>query len=705
MQKGNNKTNQKASRSHFLIADLVESATVLPGVNTGVVVRLVPPRETVSDPAHLEAFFVTLASLLARSAGSGQLAGGYVNTATSAKRHEKQKKVRQNFLSALQEREVTSKDGTVKAESVETRIRLKGLAKQYRPEWQHVVSFEIAGRYQEVSFLLRVADPALLSPVVSLLRQEYPYLVIETLECDPQKAGTVNRFLTTALTTSPTHSKQTKPGNTYRPDLLPNLGSFDPLLVADDTLHQLCNYRWLMLCEHSTLPLNLPGRANGNREADPKSTPLRRLLMTLANLQPGEIACSQLLVFGPVAKEWVKYHQAQAIRVQQRPLASQGNRVTSARNSQERSIAPSSRPTSSTSPADGRGLLAITTVAALACVGILWWQEFKELRQSGDTAQIAIWFSIRVGLLIIGLAALVLGWWVVRAGRSRAGGFPLQSLQDKLSSPPLLAALRQVVSINHEVYLYRVCNDPIFKPQFQKHGYNQGQAARLHKLRQVWFQLEADNSNATPNAAAFATSLDQKLAEEDSQQNEELWEFVHDITYALAEERVDGLQEEMAAAYSPFGSASGNAFVTVPGENQPGQCYSTLLPFDWPSPQRLRGGGLASVWPFNTRLIDRLSDFFDRELPPAAKEHRGLQVLNALEMSYLWHLPGGYETLDFVARTGPKTLSPSANLLRDSEKNSKRASSERSEYNSTSPSPFYNPLFGLWAGDMNEEAD
>lgn len=713
MQELDNKVSTAPFQSHFLIADLATPAPLLPCAGSCQVLKIIPPRETVSDPAHLEAFFVTLVSLLSRAVGNGQLVGARINGATNSRRHNKDKTTRRAFLKGLENQsdkpeEGLAKDSQPSLDTPEIAIRLKELAKRYRQEWQHVVSFEIAGRYQEVCFLLRLADPTMLSSIVGLLRQEYPHLSIETLDTDLQKAIKANRSLTTAPV-APFSNSQTKYNGDYGKDSLQRWRTFDPLIIADDTTRQLSACRYLLLSEHPTMPLTLPGsathrkaHASGTAAADPKATPLRRLLAALDGLQPGEIACSQLLVFGPVAKEWIKYQEAQALRLQERQTASYKVSASGMPDGQRRNIPANSRP-SAPPPSDSRGLLTITILAAMLCAGFLSWLEFQQLLESGDTTQIAFWLGLRLILLFGVLAIFLVIWWVVRSGsnggRRKGEIFSMQPLEEKFNSPPVLVALRQVVSLSYEPYLARVCSDPLFKSHFEEQGFGQIQASKLYRLRQEWLQHEHQGSSDKH----FTVSIKRKLAEINTPQNLAIWEFAHNLAQALVEERLDDLQENLAAGYSPFSSATANAFVTVPSATVPAQSYSSLLPYDWPNPGRLRSPGLTSLWPFNTPLFDWLNDLFDRELPPAAKEHRGLLVLNALELAHLWHLPGGYETLDFVERTGPKTLSPPSHLFYPSAEGSLSANfGDIKGHKTENINVAAHPLFGLNAGNEDD---
>ncbi|HEX2909846.1 MAG TPA: hypothetical protein VH186_03490 [Chloroflexia bacterium] len=712
MQSSNNKvsaTKPEPFQSHFLIADLLTLAPLLPGAGSSQVLKITPPRETVSDPAHLEAFFVTLVSLLSRTSGNGQLAGARINGGTNSRRYDKNKMARQVFLNGLEnsldkQKKALSETTRFDPENLEIRAKFKGIAKRYRPEWQHVVSFEIAGRYQEVCFLLRLADPTMLSPIVGLLRQEYPHLAIEPLNIDLPTAFQANYSLTTTLVAS-SGQHCTKYEANYGKGSLQKWRAFDPLVMADDTTRQLSACRWLMLSEHPTMPLTLSGSATSRKSnaADPKATPLRRLLTALAELEPGEIACSQLLVFGSVSKEWIKYQEAQALRLQERQISSYRVSASWTPGGQHRNI-PGNAHSPISSSSDSRGLLSATVLATLLCAGYLSWLDFQQLLESGDTTQILLWLSLRLILLLGVLAILLVIWWVVcsgaNGGRRKGEIFSMQPLEEKFSSPLVLAALRQVVSLNREPYLERVCCDPFFKPRFKEQGFSQIQAAKLYKVRQNWLQyVPSGISNSH-----FTVGNKQKLGEINTPQNQALWKFVQDIAQVLVEERLDALQENVAAGYSPFGSASANAFVTVPGESVPAQSYSSLLPYDWPSPPHLHSPGIDSLWPFNTPLFDWLNNLFDRHLPDAAREHRGLQVLNSLELSYLWHLPGGYETLDFVDRTGPKTMSPPPHLIQSS-REMVRSNNFWDDYQAESGASAVNPLYCLNVEDTDEYED
>jgi hypothetical protein len=527
-----------------------------------------------------------------------------------------------------------------------------------------------------VSFILRSANSLLLKKVIELLRQEYPNLTTETLRADFEEARAINRALALSLNGFSGNALAGKSGVGFHHSL-PSWHHCDPLVLADDFSLQLSGCQWLLLSEDPAMPLALPG--NGGRrssggatgDSDLKASPLRLLIESLAGLKPGEIACSQLLVWGTVSKEWVKYKERQILAISPDATPASQGRSTNAKTriSQPRSSGSGGYTNPATSNEANLKLMMILAIGLyLFWAGFNSWQELRKLLKEADLAELTPWIGLRV-LLAIGI--LILGtviWWIFFHQRGNKDELISSSaMEEKFSSPLGLAGIRQTISIPFEFHLDRVCLDEDLKPSFVAAGFDQAVAANLLRLRKGWLAQTspglAPESKLISKAANQPDLLRQKLVEVDNLDNHRLWEFVVKLAGTLVEERLDDLKNGLSSAYASYNNLSGNAFTVVPGKEAAAQSYSSLLPYDWSSPERVRRSGLDSIWPFNTPLFDWVSDQFNRELPPEVKEHHGLQIFNTLELSYLWHLPGGYEGFEFVERTGPKTMGPPPSLF------------------------------------------
>lgn len=691
------KSQQDFTLPYYLIADYLEHGdNVLSGAGNCTVVRLIPPREAVSDPAHLETFYSTLATLIAQAAGTPQFAGGRINSGRSTKRQLKRRLHRRSFLSEVKKEAETEEEVELPAPVHPWMLtRQKRLAKCYRLKWENGVSLEIAGSYQQVSFLLRLADPVLLPPIVKMLRQEYPHLGVEKLQGNSEPAFNEGQ---PHLTAKPSNFRSNNPGHLSS---LPEGSDCDPLLLADDQVKQRSACQWLLLSEHPVMPLDLPGqgssrrsnRSGGSDSNQVKASPLRQLVGSLSELDSGEIASSQLFIYGPVKKEWVKAQENHL----EKERAAEGEQpsTTSGRapgSGGSKSSAGQGRSSSSSQSTPGvnveRWFIPVMLLAGAVVICFLGSRYIKLNRLSPDTVPLLA--ALGFAVLLLCLAVGLMMWWPFRSRRPKGEILDLQAMQDKFGSPPVLAAIRQVVSVPFEAYLREICYSDHYKEKLARKGYSQSRAACLFDLRRWWLREEAahDLQNKQDNGTGaslngqnssklysaltsftppiLSPELITRLVQMNNGEDATLWRWVSRLAEAEVEERCGQLLEQLAAGYAVFGSATHNSFTVVPAELDPTQRYSTLHPYDWPSPERFKSPGLESLWLLNNRLFDWLEKIGNKELPAEAVEHRGLQVLSALELSCLWHLPGGYEQLDFVERTGPKVLGPDPYLLRGS---------------------------------------
>lgn len=705
--RGNNLEAQKDQKEpplpYYLIADyLVHPDRPLPGTGSCTVVRLIPPREAVSDPAHLETFYSTLSTLIAQAAGTPRFAGGRMNSGRTTKRQQKQRLRRRSFLSEFGK----EAESEAEAEEEETELpaaihpvilaRQKKLAKRYHLKWENGVSLEIAGGYRQISFLLRLADPDLLHPIVQMLRQEYPHLGVERLQ---SSAGPDFRRAQLHLRAAPSNFRSGHPG--HASSSLPEGSGCDPLVLADDLGGQRSACQWLLLSEHPVMPLDLPGQASSRRRSNRgggdsnqlKASPLRQLIGSLSELEAGEIASSQLYIYGPVAKEWIKAQETHWEKA--RAAESESPSTTAGRSSGpggSRSSAGQGRSARSAPASQGanidRYFLPVMLLAGAVLIFYFGSRYLKVDRLSPEVVPLLM--AVGVAALLLCLMAGLMVWWLFRSRRQKGEILDLQAMEDKFGSPPVLAAIRQVVSVPFEDHLQEICYLNRYKEKLARRGYSQSRACCLFELRQQWLKAYAAHgitseqpkmtsssikgangtdasSGVTPfTEPVLSPDLTGKLVQIDNPEDMALWEWVSGLAEAEAEERCDQLLKQLAAGYAGFNSSTQNAFTVAPAELEPTQSYSTLHPYDWPSPERFKRAGLESLWPLNSGLFDWLEKIGNKELPAEASAHRGLQVVSALELSYLWHLPGGYEQLDFVERTGPKVLGPDPYLLRGS---------------------------------------
>jgi hypothetical protein len=688
---------------YYLIADyLVHPDGPLPGTGSCTVVRLIPPREAVSDLAHLETFYSTLATLIAQVAGTPRFAGGRINSGRTTKRQVKQRLRRRSFLSEFEkEAEAEIEEAEIELPAAihpATLARQKRLAKRYHLKWENGVSLEIAGGYRQVSFLLRLADPDLLHPIVQMLRLEYPHLGVERLQ---SSAGPNFRRDQPNLRSNPSNFRSGNPGHASSSPSIPEGSGCDPLALADDLSGQRSACQWLLLSEHPVMPLDLPGQASSRRRSTRgggdsnqlKASPLRQLIGSLSELASGEIASSQLYIYGPVAKEWIKaqethWEKARATE-SERTSATAGRSSGSGGNRSSVGQGRSSRSSQSSSGANiDRYFLPVMLVAVIAIIIYFGSRYIKINRLSPEVVPLLT--AVGLAALLLCLMAGLMVWWPFRSRRQKGEILDLQGMEDKFGSPPVLAAIRQVVSVPFEDHLQEICYLTRYKENLARQGYSQSRAACLFQLRQQWLKAYsghgttseqpkmtspsykgANGTDASSGATPFtgpvlSPDLTGKLVQIDNAEDMALWEWVTGLAEAEAEERCDQLLKQLAAGYAGFNSSTWNAFTVAPAELEVTQSYSTLHPYDWPGPERFKRAGLESLWPLNSPLFDWLEKIGNKELPAEASEHRGLQVLSALELSYLWHLPGGYEQLDFVERTGPKVLGPDPYLLRGS---------------------------------------
>jgi hypothetical protein len=118
--------------------------------------------------------------------------------------------------------------------------------------------------------------------------------------------------------------------------------------------------------------------------------------------------------------------------------------------------------------------------------------------------------------------------------------------------------------------------------------------------------------------------------------------------------RLEEMLGELSAGYSAYQSATGNAFTPLDPLEETGS-VSALGPGSWPDPVDREPGRLRNLPP--------LKFFAGRELPPELRRYRFLNILNGVELSALWHLPGGAEVVEYLRRSGGKELGAEAGLL------------------------------------------
>ena len=451
--------------------------------------------------------------------------------------------------------------------------------------------------------------------------------------------------------------------------------SFDPLVIADDTAARTTEARWLMLTEHPAMPIAIPGGATAiggvrNRSRQTEINPLRRFLAISSQLLPGEAASAQLLVFGPVPKDWTKKQEEKATVLREMSGSGAVGREPSIRRHREilnghsggvggrtQSAARSGAGAAGAGLSFGPGFWLLTGVAATVC---LFFYAYFQYNSGASLLEVAGWLGL-------GLAALPL-FTILAWSKRYAYAQQIQSpaaIEQKISSTPLMMALRLVVSIPLEPYLRYVCLR--YDKHFVKQGFEPGRAARLYKVRAKLLKLELaalekveETAQNTPTGATAAPAdtnppklrdgflATVKLREADTL----LWEQVEKIAKQMMECAADKVLRSMADGYSAFQSGVGNTIALKAPASQP-EVFSSLHPCDWIAPQRDRNNLIERLWPFNSRLFDAVLDWGNQEVPVFVRKFRYLLILNAEEASNLFHLPGGSEVYDFVERNRP----------------------------------------------------
>lgn len=632
--------------------------------------------------------------------------------------------------------------------------RILALNNTYQhPYWDNAITLEIVGRYQEVFFVLRGSNLSILEEVINLLRHEYPHLVTERLETDPKEAYSEGRdfdFAWTKIKASIRKPHKTSNKNSRQNQGLENLYSeaksqamynkkrsassqnngsdvvtfatepvtpeavekaarlletvrkYDPLVVADDRAARLTATRWQLFAKHPAMPIATPGSATHllggikNRTRLTESNTLRRVLALSSRLLPGEITSAQLLVLGPVPKEWVKRQEERAAALKeldrsgalggrdpyirtQRQIINSYSGDTGKGSSYSRS--------GSKLPFSGGGMVLgpfTSFLIGFVVAILLFFFGYLQLSTIGSSTDGLVG---GVSNFLEGLGCIVLGFVAIFAGMlfgwSKRYIYPQQiqspaAIEQKISKPPLLVASRLVASVPFEPYLAYVSRNYDFH-FVEKLGVASGRAAYLYSLHNLLFEkLKAqEGGNGTfkqepnndeqgklvikSNILSHNTGLRKhlcKLTERDI----ELWEAIVNLAADFADAAVESLLTKVAGGYSNFTSGIGNAFNIGYPDEQPA-VFSTIGPLDWIAPKRERAGLFAKLWPFNTPLFDAALDWGDKEVPALVKKFRFLLIVNAEEASNLFHLPGGTEVYDFLERTGPKHLSTTPSAL------------------------------------------